>query len=166
VDDLAALLRRRGDPIRQIYSSPRRRAWETALRLAEVLKVPVAVASALDEMDLGYVEGRQPAALTAREAELWQHYLKDIYLHPIPGGEAFRQLEQRVLRFAQGLSLDAGPVLLVSHTGPLLALLCHALGLDPRARGRLLLETASLSAVTLDPPRCLFFNEKASLRDG
>lgn len=164
-DDLATLVLRRGDRVTKIYSSPRRRAFDTAVRIAESLQVPVAIAQALDEMDLGAVEGRRPEDLPGELRQAWAYYLEDIYLHPVPGGERFRQLEERVLRFAGGLSLEAGPVLLVSHTGPLLALLCHALGLDPRLRGRIALHTGSLSAIRLNPPQVLLLNEKPTFFD-
>jgi broad specificity phosphatase PhoE len=159
-DDLATFMLRRRISVHRIYSSPRRRAFDTACRVGESLQAPVAVAEALDEMDLGSVEGRRPEDLHGAEREAWRYYLEDIYLHPVPGGEAFRQLEARVLRFARQIEADGKDALLVTHTGPLLALACHALGLDPRLRPRLTIETGSLSAITLTPPAVLLLNEK------
>lgn len=161
--DLATLCLARHSDIRRIYSSPRRRAFATACQVAASLQLPVAIAPELDEMDLGRMEGRTVAEMSTLDPAGWAHYLADIYEHPLPGGESFRQLEARVLAFARSVPLDGGPALLVTHTGPLLALLCHALGLDPRARGRLALETAALSAVRLTPRQLLFLNEKPSL---
>jgi broad specificity phosphatase PhoE len=164
-EDLATWCLTRHADIRRIYSSPRQRAFATACRVAASLQLPVAVAPELDEMDLGRMEGRTVDEMASLDPAGWAHYLADIYEHPLPGGESFRQLEARVLAFARSLPVEDGPVLLVTHTGPLLALIGHALGLDPRARGRLHLETGALSAVRLSPRQLLFLNEKPRLLD-
>lgn len=106
----AAALALASTPITAIYSSPLRRARETAEPVAQALRLPVTIIPELAERSRGELEGK-PSDTRIRGA--------------LPqGSESFEDFTRRVL---QGLSqVDSGAPLLVAHLGVFRAL-CHTL---------------------------------------
>lgn len=107
----AALLRQRG--IAAIYSSPLRRARDTAECAAAALGLPVTVIPELAERNWGELEGK-PRALRVRDATP-------------PGGEGAEQFAQRTLAGLAKIPAASSP-LIVAHSGTFRAL-CRHLGI-------------------------------------
>jgi len=102
-----------------IYSSPLRRAAQTAGIIAARLGLPVVTVEDLRELDVGDLEGRS-------DADAWTTYLEVAYAwqagdhdRRYPGGEDFHQVRARVTRaFARAASHPAGRrVLMIAHDG-------------------------------------------------
>ena len=107
-----------GAPVPALYTSPQRRARETAAIIAGRLGCPVTVVPGLEERNWGELEG---------------HALPHDLLRPeVPGGESLADFHARVAAAFATLPSPAGggPPLLVAHAGTWQAL-CRCLGLDP-----------------------------------
>lgn len=125
-----------------LYSSPLMRCRRPAERLGE----PICDAR-LMELDFGRWEGLAWDAIPRNELDAWS---ADYVEQAPPGGESYRWLHHRVSRFYEEL-LSAAPAhaVVVSHAGPIRALLARILDIPPAAGLRLRIEPGSLSAVTV-----------------
>jgi broad specificity phosphatase PhoE len=99
-----------GEPITAIYSSPLRRARETAEPIAQALRLPVRLVPELIERSRGELEGKPRDTRVEGTAP--------------QGSESFEDFTPRVLR---GLSqVDSRVPLVVAHLG-VFRVLCHTL---------------------------------------
>jgi broad specificity phosphatase PhoE len=118
-------------PLRAVYSSDLRRAYETALLIAERKGLAVTPMRELRELDVGSwtglsydeVKERFPDAYTqmrTRSGRGWK------------GGETYAEMGRRVLEAMRRIARKhAGDVVLVvTHSGPIRTVRAHALGLD------------------------------------
>jgi broad specificity phosphatase PhoE len=113
------------EPIAAVYSSPSRRALQTAEAVAERHGLTPVIDPRLRERNAGEFEGvpvdevvrRRPAVFEERNADYWNW-------RP-PGGESFRQVLERSLSVVDGMRTEhAGEtVALVTHMGPARVLL-------------------------------------------
>ena len=138
-------------PIATIYSSPMLRAWQTALPVAERHSLSVQQFDALREGSFGIWEGMNRAEVLAHSpeyAQLFYEWERDANLAP-PGGESLIAMQQRVCSGIEQLAL-AHPdqsIVLVSHVGPIKALICTALGVPISTSARIFLDPATISVV-------------------
>lgn len=153
-------------PVGAVYASPLRRAAETARKIAEVRGLDLQVEPRLREQAFGEWEGRTRAEVFAgphREALLgWE---ADLSSAP-PGGESLAAVQERVLSLVEELrDRHAGEwVALVSHVGPIKALLCTALGGGLPTALRLFLDPGTLSVIDWgDRPVVRLFNSHGHL---
>jgi broad specificity phosphatase PhoE len=115
-----------------IYSSPRRRALESAsLRAAAV--PAVTIDERLREMDFGAFEGLAYRDISARYPETYAEWMTRPTKARFPGGECFTAMTARVREALQGIRrTHAGQtVAIVSHGGVNRIALATALDLDP-----------------------------------
>ncbi len=105
-----------GRDIAAIYSSPQPRARETVAPLAGRRKLPIRELPAFDEIDFGRWTGRTFDELR-QDAERWQTWCERRSQAQPPGGEAFTQVRDRVVRAMEDLRAryPAGTVLIASH---------------------------------------------------
>lgn len=126
----AACRRHAGIHWRRIVSSPLRRAHDTALALAAPRDLPVQIDGRWAELDFGDWDGLRGDTLAPG---LLAAFHADPVRHPPPGGEPWDAFGGRVLDALSALRVDAagdaGPVLVVSHGGPLRMALSQACGL-------------------------------------
>jgi broad specificity phosphatase PhoE len=121
-----------------IYSSPLRRATQTADIIAGRLGLPVVTLEDLRELDVGDLEGRS-------DEEAWRTYLDIAYAwlagdhdRRYPGGEDFHQVITRVSRaLRRAAGHPAGSrVLMIAHDGLIrVALPALCPGAEPPAKG-------------------------------
>src|SRR5262245_48387970 len=130
-----------------VYSSPLERARETAAAIARPRRLAVRIARDLIDLDVG-----RWAGLSLRDARRRPEWAA-IQRHPsgfrFPGGESFGEMQARVVA-AIGRLVDRHPgqtVVAVSHADPIKAALAHALGIPLDLFQRLVVATASVSAV-------------------
>jgi 2,3-bisphosphoglycerate-dependent phosphoglycerate mutase len=119
----AALVADRG--ITEIWSSPQRRARQTAEALARTLRLPVRTCRDLSEQGHGVWEGRPAASYGALLAAAGPDWAP-------PGGESKRQVLARARRFL-GHRSWTGPAAVVTHGETIRALVAAAWGLGPAA---------------------------------
>jgi len=139
-------------PVAGIYTSPLRRAAETAQRIAEAFGLPVVPEPDFREMGLGAWEGLTVAEVRAAFPGAYERWLEDPATFPPPGGECLKAFSARVVRaFESAGARHAGAdVVVVSHGGVIKALLCHVLGLNPGSLFRIKQDNTAVSQVELD----------------
>jgi broad specificity phosphatase PhoE len=134
-EQTAAYLKRY--PVTRVFSSPLKRAQETARIIAGALEAPFEVLEAFRETNVGVLEGQVPteAAWRQHDAIIGAWVAGDAAAR-FPGGENFLELIERVQRGYTQIceGRDGETVVLVAHGGSLgLPLLELVLGLDHEA---------------------------------
>lgn len=113
---LAETLTGRG--ITRIYTSPLKRAAETARIVAEELGVPCIEKSGLEELDLGLWEGHSWDEVKQVWKEEYEYRLAHIADACPPGGESYMQLADRVTKAVKEIIAETdGDTLMLSHGG-------------------------------------------------
>jgi probable phosphoglycerate mutase len=140
-----------GVKLAAVYSSPLERARETAAAIARPRRLAVRIARDLVDLDVG-----RWAGLTLRAARKRPEWAA-IQRHPsgfrFPNGESFTDMQARMVA-ALGRVVARHPgetVVAVSHADPIKAVLAHALGIPLDLFQRLVVATASVSAVAYGP---------------
>lgn len=149
---LAAALAGTGVSAVAIYSSPLRRAHDTATAIGAALGLPVNVDEALREQYFGAWENLTRAEVLARDPGGLAAWEAGAESAP-EGGEAPSALRARVAACADALAArhPGATIVLASHVGPIKALICAALGLPPAGAFRMWLDPASYSVVDWRP---------------
>jgi broad specificity phosphatase PhoE len=149
-----------------VYSSPLQRARTTAEQIAAPHGLPVLLDDGLREGAFGAWEGMSRAEVAAHDPDLLLAWERDPAISP-PAGESLVALQERVEACAERLAAayPHGVLALVSHVGPIKALLCATLGVGPATMRRMFLDTATISVVDWLPTgRVLrLFNSHAHL---
>jgi broad specificity phosphatase PhoE len=151
-DQAAALAERLdGTPLEAVYASDLARARDTARIVAERREIPLKELRELREVDVGSWAGLTRGEAAERFPEAFEKWEQGY-----PGwddGETYEQMTDRVIAAIRRIARDHsdGPVLVVTHAGPIRALHSAALGLDIHAYRRLrpVEPNARLSAVCL-----------------
>jgi probable phosphoglycerate mutase len=137
-------------PIKAIYSSPLERCMESAVALAQPHALEVVELPAVGEVDYGDWEGKKIKKL-ARKKRQWyavQHYPSRF---EFPGGESFRDVQQRAVSAIEQVSErhKEDLVTVVSHADVIKLVLAHYLGMHMDLFQRLAVSPASVSALFL-----------------
>ncbi len=121
-------------PIASVYSSPLRRAVETAQPIAARHVRPVEIVDQITEVDLGDWDGRDWNEIQTKDAEAYRSYMDDPDTHTYPGGESFAQVIQRVTPAMERLAEDnlGGQIAVTAHNIVIRMYLGHLLGLAPK----------------------------------
>ncbi len=140
-------------PVAAVYSSPRLRAYETALPVASRHGLTVQVVDELREGDFGRWEGLSRAEVMAQDAQSLLDWERDTSLAP-PDGESLDAMQRRVSAVVEKLvqTHPGQTVVLVSHVGPVKAVLCTALGVPASTAFRIFLDPATISVVDWRQP--------------
>jgi phosphoserine phosphatase len=120
-----------GEKISAVYSSPLKRARQTAEQIAGYQRLDVTVAPELNDFDFGQWQGL-PLELVKKEFptlfEEWRNYP---HLVKIPGAENLEEVRKRALPLINKVVKgDQGIVVLVSHRVINKVLICALPGLD------------------------------------
>jgi broad specificity phosphatase PhoE len=155
-------------PIRTVYTSPLIRATDTAARIQKACGASLLVDSRLIEGSFGRWEGlsrdevRQRGSPDVEQLACWE---SDASCSP-PGGESLEEIQVRMISLMEDLEseLSGNSVVLVSHVGPIKALLAFALDVPLEATRRLFLDPCSISVVDWgERPFLRLFNSHAHL---
>ena len=161
-EDLALRLNR--DRIQAVYSSPLKRALETAETIARYHQLGVVVEPLLREIEAGTLEGVTAGELGKRFSEL---LTQDGVSKKIPGGESLTELQQRCWGCIEQISRKHtdGDLVVVSHYFTILSIICSALMLPLSRITRLRLSTGSISVINLNgkEARLELFNDTSCL---
>jgi probable phosphoglycerate mutase len=132
-----------------IYTSPMRRARQTAEPLSRLTGVRAIVEDGLKEIDYGEWEGLRQADVKQRWPEAFEHWADDVASRGTPGGETAFHVAARAMRVVEAIRYrhGEGNVLIVSHKATLRVITCALLGLDVRLFRERIAEP--VSAVTL-----------------
>ncbi|MBN1586586.1 MAG: histidine phosphatase family protein [Candidatus Omnitrophica bacterium] len=127
---LAARLKR--TKISHLYTSPLRRARQTATAVAEATGLKACPVEELKEICLGDWEGLTPFQVDRQFSNGYASWLKDPHSVRIPNAEGSRPFVQRISRAFQRLRQETseGTVAVVTHGGVIAAYLSSLLGSD------------------------------------
>jgi probable phosphoglycerate mutase len=152
-------------PVRAVYSSPLCRARETGRRIAAAREVPLRLEERLREQSFGEWEGLTRAEVLERDGERLLCWEADLGTAP-PGGESLASVQARALDLVGDLARGHRGewIVLVSHVGPVKALLCAALGAPLATARRMFLDPGTLSVVDWgERPVVRLFNAHGNL---
>jgi len=147
IDVVARCLRQA--PLAAVYTSPRRRARESAEIVARSHELSPSVDERLGEIDFGQLEGMSYDEAAEKYPELYRAWMEQPTEVTFPDGESFDMMERRVLSAAADMrSRHRGQVVaIVTHGGVNRVLLRDALGLPKASIFRLDQSYAALSLV-------------------
>jgi broad specificity phosphatase PhoE len=135
-DALAAALT---EPV-AVYSSPARRALETAAPLS----ADAIVDADLRELDFGEADGLRYEDVATRWPQLYSEWLEAPTRVTFPGGEAFAAFRARLLA---ALDRIAPPAVVVTHAGVIRTALAHWLSIPEEALFRIDVSYGAVSVV-------------------
>lgn len=148
---VAAHLRRARPDVAAIYTSPLRRARDTAAPIGEALGLPVVVDPALAEYGIGVLENETFADLADRHRFFAQTEENPDWAPP--GGESLAGVAARVLASWRDIAHrhPAHEVVLVSHGAAIATGLASLIDGDPRVWPRYRFRNTSITEVELEP---------------
>ncbi len=156
-------------PITAVYSSPRRRAQATAAPIAVAHGLAVSTTEALRESAFGVWEGMSRPEVLAHSRDYADQLLAweaDPKIAP-PEGESIAAMHQRVNRYATELCEQhpGETIVLVSHVGPVKALIAATLGVASGVGRHMFLDPATISVADWAGDRRILrlFNSHAHL---
>jgi ribonuclease H / adenosylcobalamin/alpha-ribazole phosphatase len=122
-----------------VYSSPLRRALETATPLAVHRKLVPIVHEGFREIDFGEIEGSRYEEIEESSPGLFQSWMSDPTGVTFPGGESFAELRLRVLAAAEEIRERhrGSAVALVAHAGVTRTIVAASLSMPDEALFRL-----------------------------
>ena len=147
-DEFAAVYK--SVPWSAIYSSPMRRAIDTAAPLCEALGMPLQLRDGLKEIAYGQWEGKTPGETARDHHDDYVRWLADPGWNAPTGGEKGIQIERRSSMVLEEIENSgvSGNILVVSHKATIRIMLCSLLGIDVgRFRDRIAMPVASVSVV-------------------
>ena len=127
-----------GRPLAAVYTSPLRRAAETAEIVAAPHVLPVEPVDGLREVDVGSWEGLTRAELEQREPEQFHRWLVE-HEQGWEDGETYEEMGRRVIRALLALAERhrGERILAVTHGGPIRAAIAAAEGISHSEARRL-----------------------------
>lgn len=139
--------RLRREPLSHIYSSPLRRARETALFIAKPHGLTVEPVEELSEMDFGDFEGLTYEQIERRSPghfKLWMESPTEI---SFPNGEGFSEMRNRVLSTIKQIRTQhAGETIaLIAHSGVIRIIVAETLGIADHGIFRIAQDYAALN---------------------
>jgi len=155
--------------ISALYSSPLKRAAETAQIIGDRLGLQVEVAEELAEADTGELDGLTSGEMRAHYPEFMALWDRDPGSAVMPGGESLAQVQERVWRLVQSLPVQhpEADVVAVSHNFAIGTLVCKVLGLHLASFRHLRVDLGSVSAVEIREGRnrLVLLNDRCHLAD-
>jgi alpha-ribazole phosphatase len=142
---VAASLKKR--EVAAVYSSPLRRAIETAQAIARPHNIPVRVEQGFIDFDYGSWQGMQHDEVRRRYPKLYQDWIERPHTVRIEGGESLRMVRRRAMNALRNLA-EQHPeetVVIVAHRVVNKVILCAVLGLDNSHFWRVRQDTCALN---------------------
>jgi broad specificity phosphatase PhoE len=154
-------------PIATIYTSPLKRAMNTARILAEPHKLEPNVLDDLTEIGLGDWQGLHRDEISQKWPEIWRQSRIDPSVVTFPNGENFQQLTERAVRAFNRIVADNTNrhTLAVTHDAVIRVLAAHVLGTSNSIYRHMEINNASLSVIRVedDRMRLVTLNDTAHL---
>lgn len=137
--------------IDEIYSSPLKRAYETARPGAEAKGLEIKTNECFKEINFGIWEGKTSAELSAQYGKEFDDFLKDPENMPFPGDGSFKNVEKRI---AKGLDeilegKNGKSIAIVSHGGIIRIMIKYLLGVEGAWFNKTWIDNTSISIVEM-----------------
>jgi broad specificity phosphatase PhoE len=148
---LAAMLA--STPLVAVYSSPLRRAMQTAEEIAKVCGLDVQIRAGLRSVDYGAWEGKTEKEAAESDPSLFDRFLHSIETVTFPGGESMEALRSRAVDALAKIAAahPDGHVMVVTHQVVTRVLLCAVLGVGSAPYWRLGQDSGCLNVVESRP---------------
>lgn len=130
-----------------IYSSPLKRAVETAVAITGHQAIEVNTVVNLTDFNFGEWQGLSRGEVAEKYAELYRDWLDTPEQIKIPGGESLEDVRSRALPFVEDTIMRCGEgrIVFVSHRVVNKVLVCSLLGLDMSHFWNIRIDTCSLT---------------------
>ena len=150
-----------------VYSSPLRRAFDTASAIGDALRLPVETLPGLRELDIGVLDGLSGKDLRERFPDFARQWAECPDIARTPGGETMSELQHRAweaVTLIHSRHVDAS-VAVVSHSFTILSLMTRFLGMPLANFKRWHVDLASITTVEWqsDYAKLLGFNHRGHL---
>ena len=156
--------------IAAIYSSPLKRASNTAWAIASYLGLEVRIEPSFKEMEVGELEGIPLSELGTNFSQYMVDWRHGEGTSRLPGGESLVDLLNRVWAAVQVIAEENKQrnVVLVSHYFVTVAIICRALGMPVTDIGRIRVQNASISILDFSSsqPTLMLLGDTCHLREG
>jgi len=133
-------------PVKAVYSSPIKRARQTAAPIAKALNHDVNIREGLLETEIGKWEDMPLKKVSKKKS--WRVVQQNPSVFRFPGGEAFAETQIRISNELLTLAAKHDPkdlIVCVSHSDPIKLAIAYFLGLPLDNFQRLVISTASIS---------------------
>jgi len=155
--------------IKAVYSSPLKRALDTAQAIAGHHGLTVHIEPDLREMEVGELEGVSIADMGTSFGQFLLNWRQGMGTEKLPGGESVAELADRVWTTVQSITNrhDHGNVVVVSHFFSCVATICKALGWPLTTIERLRVQTGSISIIDFvdEQTRLMSLSDTCHLRE-
>ena len=152
-----------------IYSSPLKRALDTAIAIASYHRLAVQIEPDLREMEVGELEGVSITEIGANFSQFLLQWRQGQGLEKLPGGESVADLADRMWATIQSINgkHQQETVVVVSHYFAVVATICKALGWPLTRLERIRVQTGSISIIDLEDrqPRLVSLSDTCHLRE-
>ena len=137
------------EPIEAIYTSPLKRALDTAQAIARYHQAPLESDARLMELDAGELDGLTYQEMRSNYSEFLKEWARDAGPVKLPGGECLQELQDRAWPCIERLKdrYPKGTVVVVSHNFAILTIICKAMGMKLSDFRRLRLGVAGLTVI-------------------
>jgi phosphoserine phosphatase len=161
-----------------IYTSPLRRAQETAYAISRFHQVEVVTLDGLKELDVGEVDGMTYEDMRVHHREFFTKWMADFTAVRLPSGGTVPELRDQCCaavkdileeqRAGENCGNEDKVVVAVTHFFPIMCIICDTLGLDLSYFRRFRLDVASMCTLDFNPERAVLisFNDTCHLREG
>ena len=138
-----------------LYTSPARRAKETAGIISGTLNLPLSEINELSEIDVGRLEGLTNAEVNQQYGSYARAWEADAATARPPGGETVQELQDRAWQTVQRLSTSHADetVVVVSHLFTILAVVARVLEMPLKHFLRIRLEPGAMARIEIGPSR-------------
>jgi broad specificity phosphatase PhoE len=139
-------------PIGRFFSSPLRRALQTARIIAAPHDQQVAIIDAITECDVGRWEGMSWPAIREQDRAAFDAFEADIANTPYAGGESFQQVQDRAVSAIEQAVREhpTGDLLIVTHNVVARVVLARLLGLPTRLARTIRMDNGGISLIAVD----------------
>ncbi len=135
--------------IEAVYSSPLKRAHNTAETIARPHKMKVNADPDLIDFDFGQWQGLSHEEIKEKYKDLYTKWINHPEQVSMPGGESLEDVSRRVIRFKNKLiASHHGTILIVGHRVVNKVMLCTMLGLDNSRFWKIRQDTCGISILT------------------
>jgi broad specificity phosphatase PhoE len=136
--------------IEAIYSSPLKRALQTAQIINEFHSLQINTYKELMEMDQGIFEGLSFKELMNDKKDFLKKWIADPAGVKMPKGESLTELQDRAWRIMEHIISQGKNALVVSHNFTIAAILCHLRDISLSQFRSTCVDTASKTIVRID----------------
>jgi len=135
-----------------VYSSPLKRAQQTAEAIARYHGLDVQIDPGLNDMDFGEWQGLSVQDVRTRFSELLEMWMSDPHRIRMPSGESLDDVRQRAFTLVNRVvnKHEGKVIVLVSHRVVNKVLICALLGMDDSHFWNIRLDTCGITTFELD----------------